>query len=56
MGEECDTCEQCGSELDEGECVECGSMYEEIDEDLHESFDNDRKIIREMFNRFNKFN
>jgi len=56
MGEECDTCEQCGSELDEGECVECGSMYEEVDEDLHESFDNDRKTIREMFNRFNKFN
>ena len=56
MGEECDTCEQCGSELDEGECVECGSMYEEVDEDLHESFDKDRKTIREMFNRFNKFN
>ena len=56
MGEECDTCEQCASELDEGECVECGSMYEEVDEDLHESFDKDRKTIREMFNRFNKFN
>ena len=56
MGEECDTCEQCGSELYEGECVECGSMYEEVDEDLHESFDKYRKTIREMFNRFNKFN
>ena len=56
MGEECDTCEQCGSELDEGECVECGSMYEEVDEDLHESFDKDRKTIKEMFNRFSKFN
>lgn len=56
MGEECETCEQCGSEMAEGECVECGSMYEEVDEDLHESFDKDRKMIREMFNRFNKFN
>ncbi len=49
-------CESCGGETVEGECVECGSMYESIDEDLHESFDKERKIIREMFNRFNKFN
>ena len=49
-------CEQCGSETSEGECVECGDMYEKVDTDLHESFDNERKMIREMFNRFNKFN
>ena len=49
-------CEQCGSEMSEGECVECGAMYEKVDTDLHESFDNERKMIREMFNRFNKFN
>ena len=49
-------CEQCGSEMSEGECVECGDMYEKVDTDLHESFDNERKMIREMFNRFNKFN
>ena len=49
-------CEQCGSETSEGECVECGDMYEKVDTDLHESFNNERKMIREMFNRFNKFN
>ena len=49
-------CEQCGSEMSEGECVECGAMYEKVDTDLHESFNNERKMIREMFNRFNKFN
>jgi len=49
-------CEQCGSEMSEGECVGCGAMYEKVDTDLHESFDNERKMIREMFNRFNKFN
>ena len=49
-------CEQCGSEMSEGECVECGAVYEKVDTDLHESFDNERKMIREMFNRFNKFN
>ena len=51
-----ETCEQCGSEMSEGECVDCGAMYEKVDTDLHESFDNERKMIREMFNRFNKFN
>ena len=49
-------CEQCGSEMSEGECVECGAMYEKVDTDLHESFNNERKMIREMVNRFNTFN
>ena len=49
-------CEQCGSEMIEGECKECGSLYEEIEEGLHESFTENRKIIKEMFNRFSKFN
>ena len=40
----------------EGECKECGSLYEEIEEGLHESFTENRKIIKEMFNRFSKFN
>jgi len=51
-----ESCESCGGETSEGECKECGSIYEEVDTDLHESFDNDRKAIREMFNRFSKFN
>jgi len=52
-----ETCEQCGSEMREGECLECGSgsMYEEIDEDLKESFIEDKERITEMFNRFKKF-
>ena len=34
--EEGDVCEQCGGEMMEGECTECGSkMYEEMDEELH---------------------
>jgi len=48
-------CEQCGSEMVEGECMECG-MYEEIDEDLHEAFKTQRETILENFNRFKKFN
>lgn len=48
-------CEQCGSALVEGECMECG-MYEEIDEDLHESFKEQREKILENFNRFKKYN
>jgi len=48
-------CEQCGSEMVEGECMECG-MYEEIDEDLHEAFKAQREQILENFNRFKKFN
>lgn len=51
-----ETCEQCGSEMREGECVECGSMYEEIDEDLKESFTQEKQRISEMFDRFKKFN
>lgn len=50
-----ETCEQCGSEMKEGECKECGSMYEEVDEDLRESFIEDRERINEMFDRFKKF-
>ena len=45
-------CEQCG--LSESMC-ECG-MYEEIDEELHESFRNEKQKITEMFNRFKKYN
>lgn len=59
MGEEDmvekEMCEQCGSEMVEGECMECG-MYEEIDEDLHEEFKTQRETILENFNRFKKFN
>jgi len=59
MGEEDmvekEMCEQCGSEMVEGECMECG-MYEEIDEDLHEAFKTQRETILENFNRFKKFN
>jgi len=49
-------CESCGGETIEGECKKCGSMYEEVDEELHESLTEDRKIIKEMFNRIGKFN
>ena len=31
-------------------------MYEEVEDDLQESFREQRKIILETFNRFNKFN
>ena len=59
MGEEDmvekEICEECGSALVEGECMECG-MYEEIDEDLHEAFKTQRETILENFNRFKKFN
>ena len=50
-----ETCEQCGSEMKEGECKECGTMYEEVDEDLQESFIEDKQRIHEMFDRFKKF-
>ena len=53
--DEKEMCEQCGSEMVEGECMECG-MYEEIDEDLHEAFKTQRETILENFNRFKKFN
>lgn len=35
--DEMETCEQCGSEMTEGECSECGykNMEEEMDEELH---------------------
>ena len=49
-------CESCGSEMFEGECVQCGSLYEEIDEEIHESFTKNRKQIKEMFNRISRFN
>ena len=51
-----EVCEGCGSEMYEGECVECGSLYEEIDEEIHESFTQNRKMIKEMFNRIGRFN
>ena len=50
-----ETCEQCGAEMKEGECKECGTMYEEVDEDLRESFIEDKQRIHEMFDRFKKF-
>lgn len=45
-------CEQCG--LSESIC-ECG-MYEEIDDELHESFRTQKERITEMFNRFKNYN
>lgn len=54
--EEKEMCEQCGSEMVEGECSEQCGMYEEIDEDLHESFKEQREKILENFNRFKKYN
>jgi hypothetical protein len=53
--EEKEMCEQCGSEMVEGECMECG-MYESIDEDLYESFKSQREQILETFNKFKKYN
>lgn len=52
---EIETCEMCGSEMKEGECLECGDMYEDVDEDLRESFLKDKDRISEMFDRFKKF-
>ena len=55
VNEEEDTesmCEQCG--LSESIC-ECG-MYEEIDDELHESFKTQKEKITEMFNRFKNYN
>ena len=51
-----ETCEQCGGEMREGECVECGGMYEEVDDDLKESFIEEKQRISDMFDRFKKFN
>jgi len=54
--EEKEMCEQCGAEMREGECSEQCGMYEEIDEDLHESFKTQRESILENFNKFKKYN
>lgn len=56
MYEEGEACEMCGGEMREGECMECGGMYEDVDEDLRESFLKEKNRISEMFDRFNKFN
>lgn len=56
MMEEKEICNECGSEMMEGECMECGSLYEEMDEELHESFKMNRRQIKEMFNKFKKYN
>ena len=56
MYEEGEMCEVCGGEMREGECMECGGMYEEVDEDLRESFFKEKDRISEMFDRFKKFN
>jgi len=45
-------CNECG--LRESMC-ECG-MYEEMDDELHESFRKEKQKITEMFNRFKKYN
>lgn len=52
-----ETCEACGGEMIEGECLECGSgsMYEEMDDELKESFIEQKDKINEMFNRMSKF-
>ena len=52
-----ETCEACGGEMMEGECLECGSgsMYEEMDDNLKESFIEQKDKINEMFNRMSKF-
>jgi len=55
MYEEGETCEACGGEMREGECMECGGMYEDVDEDLRESFLKEKKKISEMFDRFKRF-
>ena len=55
--EDCGEVEEgCGEVHEDEPCEQCDSMYETVDTDLHESLDNERKTIREMFNRFNKFN
>jgi len=51
MEEKESMCEQCG--LSESMC-ECG-MYEEMDDELHESFRNEKQKITEMFNRIKKY-
>jgi hypothetical protein len=55
--EDGETCESCGGEMKEGECLECGSgsMYEEMDDELKESFIEQKDKINEMFNRMSKF-
>lgn len=55
MYEESGMCESCGGEMYEGECMECGGMYEDVDEDLRESFLKEKKKISEMFDRFKRF-
>jgi len=45
-----ETCEKCGKEI-----CECW-MSEEVDEDLQESFKEQKNKINEMFSRFNKYN
>lgn len=55
MYEESEICERCGGELFEGECTECGDMYEEIDDDLKEDVIKEKNRISEMFDRFKKF-
>ena len=56
MYEEKEMCNECGGQMYEGECMECGGMYEEMDDDLKESFKKEKERISEMFDRFKKFN
>lgn len=51
FGEE-EMCEQCGEETNE----EISDVAEEVDDDIKESFIEQRNRISEMFNRFHKFN
>jgi hypothetical protein len=44
--EEGEVCEQCGGEMMEGECTECGSkMYEEMDEEMDEELHGNQKKL-----------
>jgi uncharacterized membrane protein len=50
-----ETCEVCGGEMMEGECIECGGLYENLDEDLIESLKVEKSKINEMFKRFDRY-
>jgi hypothetical protein len=47
---------ECGGRIYEGECLECGGLYESIDDDIKENFLKEKTKIKEMFERFKKYN
>lgn len=55
-----DVCPSCGLSESVCECseeiIETEDVVEEIDEELRESFRDERKTILDLFNRFKKFN